>query len=205
MSRNKTSQQGGNPIGSNPQTIRTEKGLSKMISNTNEKRNVFPVKPIPADIGDFVEYRAGVLYWKVTRQGVAKAGRLAGTFRPDGRSRLRLNGKEYGINRVVWFLHHGDIPEGYLIDHIDGDQLNNSIENLRLATHAQNTWNSKRYSTNKTGYKGVMFNKQTGLWFASIVTNGRRVYLGSFTHPLLASYAYRFACRFFHKEFGRFE
>lgn len=42
--------------------------------------------------------------------------------------------KSYGIyaHRYVWELHHGKIPPGAVIHHIDGDRSNNSIENLQL-------------------------------------------------------------------------
>ena len=51
---------------------------------------------------------------------------------PNGKRRfLRLH-------NVVWITHNGEVPEGYELDHIDGDKTNNSIANLRLVTHAQN-------------------------------------------------------------------
>lgn len=49
--------------------------------------------------------------------------------------------KGYGAHRIIWEIHHGKIPEGMQIDHIDGDRSNNKIDNLRMVTPAQNNWN----------------------------------------------------------------
>lgn len=54
-----------------------------------------------------------------------------------------VGGKRYTeyVHRIVWMLHHGVIPDGKVIDHIDRDKLNNHIENLRLVTRAVNNTN----------------------------------------------------------------
>lgn len=49
--------------------------------------------------------------------------------------------KPHSLHRQVWIYHNGDIPDGMTIDHIDRDKDNNQIENLRLATYAENNKN----------------------------------------------------------------
>lgn len=54
---------------------------------------------------------------------------------------IKVDGNRYPYHRWVWLTEVGDIPEGMLIDHIDGDPHNNDITNLRLATPQQNNAN----------------------------------------------------------------
>jgi hypothetical protein len=45
--------------------------------------------------------------------------------------------KHVSLHRYVWEKHHGEIPKGYDIHHIDWDKCNNSIENLELICHRE--------------------------------------------------------------------
>jgi hypothetical protein len=94
-------------------------------------------------------------------------------------------------------------PCEFQIDHIDGDGLNNRRCNLRLATKAQNAHNSRVRSDNKSGYKGVSWNKKAGKWVAQIQINTKTKYLGLFTTPEDAYAAYCKASAKFHGDFGR--
>lgn len=52
------------------------------------------------------------------------------------------------VHRIVWMIHHGVIPSDKVIDHIDRDKLNNTIENLRLATPSENGLNKDKRPVN---------------------------------------------------------
>lgn len=68
-------------------------------------------------------------------------------------------------------------PDGYTVDHKSGNTLDNRRSNLRLATHAQQAYNRKIRSDNKSGVKGVcLFN---GKWRANIKVGGKTIDLGS--------------------------
>lgn len=49
-----------------------------------------------------------------------------------------LGGKHFSVHKIVWESFNGPIPEGYEIDHIDGNPHNNALENLALVTHKEN-------------------------------------------------------------------
>jgi hypothetical protein len=66
------------------------------------------------------------------------------------------------------------------VDHWDGDGLNNRRKNLRPCTQSQNLANTKKQSNNKTGYKGVFFEKRRNHYIAKIVVESKPIHLGSF-------------------------
>ena len=111
---------------------------------------------------EYFDYQptTGKIIWKKRRPGRAsKAGKEAGTIskaRPGCPYRvLSLFRKKLYAHRVAWMLTHGEIPDGLCIDHIDGDGLNNRIENLRLVTRTENQRNSKVPSNNSSGHMNV--------------------------------------------------
>jgi len=90
---------------------------------------------------------------------------------------------------------------GVLIDHIDGNGLNNQRANLRLATQKQNVRYAKAKSTNKVGYKGVSLDKVRQLFKATITVDGRQISLGRYLDPIEAARAYDQGAR---QHFGTF-
>lgn len=68
-------------------------------------------------------------------------------------------------------------PEGYDVDHISGDKMDNRKCNLRVCTHQQNMFNQKLRNTNNTGYYGVSFMRNCGKYEAYINLDGRKKYL----------------------------
>ncbi len=85
-----------------------------------------------------------------------------------------------------------------LVDHINGDRLDNRRANLRTASAKQNTRNSRPQG--QRPYKGVTFQK--GKWVAQIGVDGRRVYLGRHTTIIEAARAYNAAAKRLHGEFA---
>lgn len=107
-------------------------------------------------------------------------GRRAGSehFRKDGskRNRVLLGFCEH---RVIWQMVHGSIPDGMVIDHIDGDPFNNRLANLRCVTDRQNGLNRKVHKNSSTGFPGV-YKTKGGRFRARAVVNGRVVGLGTY-------------------------
>jgi hypothetical protein len=75
------------------------------------------------------------------------------------------------------------------VDHRDRNGLNNQRSNLRAATASQNGANRTLRSDNKSGVKGVSWNKRHGKWYSQIRVNGRLRHLGSFDNLKLAEAA----------------
>lgn len=109
-----------------------------------------------SDVFTYLQDR-GEVAWNESRKGRGCfAGNIAGSVKSDGRYKsVYVLGKRRYLHRIIWELHFGEIPSGMCIDHIDGDGLNNRIENLRLTTLSENQKNSKIPSNSRTGIHGV--------------------------------------------------
>ena len=94
-------------------------------------------------------------------------------------------------------------PPGMLIDHIDGDGLNNQRANLRLATSGENARNQRRRKPNVAGYKGVYAHGRG--YRATIRVDGKVHRLGVYISAESAYVAYCAAARRLHGEFASFE
>lgn len=89
------------------------------------------------------------------------------------------------------------------IDHRDGDGLNNTRDNMRIASNRQNGCNRVNQRPNSTtGLRGVSHQTKSGEYVARIVVNQRLVTLGTYASPVDAAKQYDQAAHFYHKEFA---
>ena len=88
------------------------------------------------------------------------------------------------------YMHREIINSNKLIDHIDGDTLNNCRANLRECTIAENIRNQKIRSTNTSGFKGVSFYKNRNKYAARIMYNYNARFIGLFFTAEGAARAY---------------
>ena len=72
----------------------------------------------------------------------------------------------------VWEAANGPIPEGYFIDHIDGNPLNDDLSNLALPK--ENSWNMRTPSSNTSGLKGLSWRNDREVWRGSILKEGKQ-------------------------------
>ena len=94
-----------------------------------------------------------------------RAGDEAGHIRKTGYLSItcRVKNTMYVASRVIWYLVHGVYPTSeQVVDHVDGNSLNNNIVNLRLCSQAINSKNSQKRFDNKTGQVGVYFANEGG-------------------------------------------
>lgn len=127
--------------------------------------------------------------------------------------RHKKNGRGYvyaarceGSRKVI--LMHREIlnPEnGKLVDHRDGDGLNNTRRNIRIAENWQNSANRRLDSTNTSGYRGVCRFRGSAKkkWQAVIYIRGKQIYLGAFATRVAAAQAFDIAARKHRGKFAR--
>lgn len=147
--------------------------------------------------------------WKSTNANFA--GKRAGAVVTSSKSatsyrQVEVFGKAFKCHRVIWEMHNGGIEKGFYIDHIDGNGLNNKIENLRLVDALRQMHNLPRQKSNKSGIVGVCWHKSAKLWQARISFDGVRYDLGRFASKTDAIKARADAqIRFnYHENHGRF-
>lgn len=92
-------------------------------------------------------------------------------------------------------------PKNKIVDHINGNRSDNRKSNLRLCVTRQNICNSRQYSNNKSGYRGVR--KRDKRWCAEISVKGKVLHLGSFDKKIDAARAYNRHALEYHGEFAR--
>jgi hypothetical protein len=114
------------------------------------------------------------LRWKVDRMAgrwmkiyAARAGELAGSIHVDTVKETKYALVAHGLknwfaHRVIWIMHNGYLDNEYVIDHVDGNSLNNSIDNLRVVKQVLNNRNASIRKDNSTGTSGVHFTTARG-------------------------------------------
>jgi hypothetical protein len=140
--------------------------------------------------GDY--YRFGQFRWNIGGRG--RNIYACRTIRmEDGKTKMAL------LHRAIM-----EAPPGLLVDHKNGDTLDNRRANLRLATHAENTQN-RRKTKSKTSsqFIGVYLEKRSGRWAAKIKHRERCIWLGRFKSETEAAKAYDEAAGKYRGEFAR--
>jgi hypothetical protein len=95
-------------------------------------------------------------------------------------------------NKRTEYLHRALLNpnSNEVVDHINGNGLDNQKANLRLCTKQQNSWNSDKNTKNVSGYKGVSFEKTTGKWRVRIRKDGKSYSYGLYEQAEEASKVY---------------
>ena len=116
--------------------------------------------------------------------------------------RLRLTDP----NKTSTVYMHREImnpPPDLVVDHRNCDGLDNRKQNLRFATHAQNTRNRRKKKNGSSQFLGVYFNKEKSTWDSQLMHNGKKIWVGRFDNEIDAAKAYDETARKYHGEFAR--
>lgn len=141
--------------------------------------------PPKEEIAASFYYEEGKLLNKISRNYRCIVGEEAGGLlhpigHPGCYRYIKIAGVGYMTHRLIWILHNGDIPEGIEIDHINGNKLDNRIENLRAVSHMVNMRNQKKRKDNSSGEMGISYYTKIKKWVARCSVNGKEQYLGCF-------------------------
>lgn len=96
------------------------------------------------------------------------------------------------------------VDDNHIIDHKNGNTLDNRRENLRICTYSENNRNRKQISSNnKSGYKGVSWDKQKNKWRTCLNINKKQKHIGFFNDIIEAAKAYNEAAIKYFGEFAK--
>lgn len=121
--------------------------------------------------------------------------------------RISGSGMYYATNRKTRMHMHwmviGRPKDGLVIDHIDGDGLNNCKSNLRVVTHTQNMYNSRARKNTSSTFKGVHWNKSRRRWTCQIRAGLKTRHVGHFKSEIEAASAYNEIASILHGPYAR--
>lgn len=146
---------------------------------------------------ELYDYRDGVFFWKSTGEEHKPTPiTLHHRYR-----RLVVDKKAYALHRLVFIYHHGYFPK--IVDHIDNNRENNSIDNLRETTQQMNCLNRVTHKNNKSGCKNVYWEKTVKKWCVNITVDRIRKIIGYFEDFEFAELVANEARQKFHGSFAR--
>lgn len=151
-----------------------------------------------------IQSKNGVTFL-VSEQDAEKVIALPWYARKNRSGVWRVTGfyREHKVTRTITLSRFLlDAPSGLLVDHKDGNGLNNTRDNLRLATKAQNNRNRRICTASSNSFKGIV-RVRSGRWEARISVNSVRISLGRFSSDVEAAKAYDSAALHYYGEFAR--
>lgn len=130
-----------------------------------------------------------------------KSDKKCGYINHSGYRYITICYKTYIVHRLIWVYMTGSYPPED-IDHINRNRLDNRWVNLRAVSRSENSKNRSVSKKNSSGYPGVGYNKRDEKFYAAIMVDGERHYLGYYDSAEEAGKAYKEASLYYYKEFS---
>ncbi len=145
----------------------------------------------------------GELIRKINVSGCgSSAGAVAGWTCKKGYRCLEVDYVSHKVHRLIYLMTYKRLP--VMLDHIDGNRLNNSPNNLRGTTNADNQHNTVKRAGCSSKYKGVGWKKEQAKWHVQGRLNGKVKHIGYFNDEVFAANAADVFNREHHPEFATF-
>jgi len=125
----------------------------------------------PEDFADIAQF-----YWQGWTRGQGRGPEYANRTLPKINGKARKQNMQHRVMKL---------PDDVLLDHKNGDGLDNRKQNLRVADKSQNNWNQKIRTGGSSKYKGVNWNKTCRKWNAQLVYKKRLISLGRFKSEII--------------------
>ncbi|EKR4225036.1 HNH endonuclease [Salmonella enterica] len=160
--------------------------------------------PPPDELIEMLFTENGKLYWKPEHcKGNRKEGKAIGLS--DNRGYLAFTsarGQEdkktrcYKVHRVINYLVTGEWPP--IVDHKDGNTLNNHPDNLRSSCTVKNMQNRRKQKNNSSGYMGV---RRSGSTYSAGITINRKLFqIHGYKNPEAAALARDILAKLFYSD-----
>lgn len=159
------------------------------LERLNELLEIVPIKPSQYGI------KSGLL-WRVNGKVKITTGDDAGKLYVHSTKkdrldwRVRVDGTQYYVSRIIYFMIYKTDPKKALVDHKDRNPLNNNGWNLRLGDSLLQAQNRGKRTDNVSGAVGVYWHKQAEKWRVSVRHRGSRYSLGLYTCKIEAARIY---------------
>jgi len=161
---------------------------NKLTQPTNPAIRLIPLNKGQAAIVDTEDYQKLAKFkWWLTKSHRSKCGY----------ARAKINGRSVRMHRYLT-----NCPKGLVVDHIDGNGLNNTKAKLRICTYSQNACNTPGRSNKTSKYKGVCKANENKKFRAYIGINQKIIHIGYFKNEIEAAKAYDEAAKKYHGEFA---
>jgi hypothetical protein len=150
------------------------------------------MKQIPLSYGKFALVDDGDFDWlDQWRWSVTNPGNSGKSY-----AERRVGGGRTLMHRLIM-----DAPKGLVVDHINGDGLDNRRSNLRICTRTENLFNHKLSKRSTTGYMGVALDNGRR-YVAHLQVNGQKKRIGWFKTAEEAARARDAAAKIYYGEFA---